>query len=376
MGELLSVRKIDFAFDFATTNLSAGAATETGDTNVTDSYELSNDSVMELAGIELIGPVTTDGVRQKLESIKIKIDGSIVDDIVFNELMAPPYHPNTRNELVFHDGALCFNLGRPLLMGGNPANLEGLCPKIGPGQTLGFEVKAPRTAENGATVDEDMIIRATVVEAKGEATLTRTLDAYGLLAGGNVEQGFTIHDLSTDRTIEVTKTVEATQDAWTSLHGGKAAAKPYATNFITYAQNGSATTTNSDYRFLTSNDRVMHDFMQLYWNFTEKDALRLTHMGVLTHENLGYVRVYIDGRDTPGNDWQVANEDENMFPMPLNPDATTYMFKGPAPLLRPETIYNDKAYIEIKDTGTAVPAWASGVSGAMVAVWGKRIRLA
>jgi hypothetical protein len=37
-----------------------------------------------------------------------------------------------------------------------------------------------------------------------------------------------------------------------------------------------------------------------------------------------------------------------------------------------ELIHNQKAYLEIKDNGTAIPAWASGVSGAMVAFWGKK----
>ena len=372
MGELLSVRKIDFEFDFATTNLPAGAATESGDTSTTEPYELDNDSVMELAGIELIGPVTADGVRQKIESIKIKIDGEVVPDIVFNELMAPPYHRATRNELVFHEGGLCFNLGKPLLLGGDPIDA---CPKIGPKETLGFEVKAPRAAENGATITEKMIIRATVVEAKTEEVMKRTLDAYGLLEGGNIRQSFSVVDLSTNDTIDVTKTVPATLDDWTSLHGGLAAAKPYVTNYITYAQNAAATTTNSEYRFTRSGSRVLHDFMELYWNFDEKNAVRLTHIGVLEHDNLGYVRVYVSGRESPGNDWMIANSTENMFPMPLNPDANVHHYHGPAKLPRAELIHNQKAYLEIKDTGTSIPAWASGVSGTMVAVWGKRFKL-
>ncbi len=373
MGELLSVRKIDFAFNFATTNLSAGGSTSSGDTSTTEPYELDNDSIMELAGIEVIGPVTAAGVRQKIESIKIKIDGEIVPDIVFNELTAPPYHRNTRNQLIFHDtGGLCFNLGTPLLLGGDAIDA---CPKIGPKETLGFEVKAPRTAENGATITENMIIRATVVEAKTKEVMDRVLRQYGTSDGNNIQQNFSVVDLSTNNTIDVTKQVPAELDSWTELNGGLAAAKPYVSNYITYAQNATATTTNSAYRFTQTGTRVLHDFMDLSWNFTKKDAIRLTHMGVMEHANLGYVRLYISGRESPGNDWLIANDTENMFPMPLSSDATTYHFHGPAAFPRAEMVYNQQAWLEVKDNGTAVPAWADGVSGTMVALWGKRFKL-
>ena len=265
MGEILSIRKIDFAFDFATTNLSAGGSTASGDTSTTEEYELDNDSVMEVCGLELIGPIAADGARQKIEHVKIKVDGELVPDIIFNELMAPAYHISTKLNYPFFGGSgrykdlpygMCFNLGVPMMMGGNP---DDATIKVGPKETLGFEIKAPRAAENGGTIDQNMIVRVTVAEAKTQAVLERVLGSYGLVAGGSIDQSFEVIDLSTNDRIAVTKNVPLNLDMWTSLHGGMAAAKPYVTNFITYAQNATATTTNSEYRFTRSGTRVLHD---------------------------------------------------------------------------------------------------------------------
>lgn len=367
------------AFDLATSPyLLAGGSTSSGDTNTTDPIELDNDSVMELFGLELIGPVTTAGVRQKIESIKILVDGAEVDDIVFNEMMAPAYNAATMNRNPFFGGNgayahlpnnLCFNLGVPLLMGGSPMDAA---IKIGPQETLGFRIKAPRDAENGTTINENVIIRANVIEAKTKAVVERTLSSYGLVSGGNVDQSFTVMDLSTNDKIEVSKTVPLDLDNWTGLYGGQAAAKPFVTNYLGYAQNAAATTENSAYRFTMDGNRVLHDDMKMYWNLNEKKAIRLTHVGVLEHTNLESMRMYISGRETPGNEWAVVNETENMYPMPLSPNANQDIYNGPAAFPRAELVHNQIAYLEIKDDGTSIPAWASGVSGAQVAFWGKK----
>jgi len=334
--------------------------------------------LMELAGIELIGPVTAGGARQKIESIKMLINGSEVDDIVFNELMAPPYNSATMNRNPFFGGVgananlpngICFNLGVPMLMGGSPMDAT---IKVGPQETLAFRIKAPRAAENGATIDENIIIRANVVEAKTKEVVERTLGSYGLVSGGNIDQSYTVMDLSTNDKIEVSKTVPLDLDSWTGLYGGQAAAKPYVTNYIGYTQNAVATTENSAYRFTMDGNRVLHDDMKMYWNLGRKRAIRLTHVAALEHANLEYMRMYIGGRETPGNAWHIVNETENMFPMPLDPNALTAVYQGPTAFPRAELVHNQMAYLEVKDNGTSIPAWAAGVQGAMVAFWGKK----
>ena len=375
---MLSIRKKDFAFDFATTNLTAGGSTASGDTSTTDPYELDNDSVAELFGIELIGPVTAAGARQKIESIKILVDGSEVDDIYFNERMAPPYNSATVNRNPFFGGngayaayppSLCFNLGVPLLMGGSPADAA---IKIGPQEKLAFRIKAPRATEGGATIDENVIIRANIAEAKTQEVVDRTLTSYGLMSGATIDQNFQVMDLSTNDLIDVKKTWPSDLDNWTGLYGGQAAAKPYVTNYITYAQNAVATTTNSAYRFTMEGSRVLHDDMTFYWNLDQKKATRITHIAANRQANLKYMRMYVSGRENPGNEWHIIDADQNMFPMPLSANANEDIYVGPGAFPRAELIHNQKAYLEVMDDGTAVPAWASGVEGAMIAFWGKK----
>lgn len=334
--------------------------------------------MLELFGLELIGPVTLAAARQKIESISILVDGSEVDDITFNELMAPPYHAATMNKNPFFGGngayaayppSLCFNLGVPLLMGGSPMDAS---IKVGPQETLGFRIKAPRAAEGGATIDENLILRANIAEAKTQAVVDRTLTSYGLMSGATIDQNFQVMDLSTNDLIDVKKTWPSDLDNWTGLYGGQAAAKPYVTNYITYAQNATATTTNSAYRFTMSGNRVLHDDMEYYWNLDRKKAIRITHVASLEHANIDSMRMYISGRETPGNEWAVVNNTENMYPMPLDPNALTAVYNGPAAYPRAELIHNQKAYLEIMDNGVSVPAWAAGVQGAMIAVWGKK----
>jgi len=333
---------------------------------------------MELCGLELIGPVSAANVRQKIESIKILVNGSEVDDIMFNELMAPPYHKSTMNRNPFFGGVgananlpngMCFNLGVPMLMGGSPMDAT---IKVGPQETLAFRIKAPRDAENGATINENVKIRANVVEAKTKEVVERTLGSYGLVSGGNIDQSFTVMDLSTNDKIEVSKTVPLDLDSWTGLYGGQAAAKPYVTNYIAYAQNATATTENSAYRFTMDGNRVLHDDMKFYWNLDKKKAVRITNVAVLEHAHLKYMRMYIGGRETPGNEWHIVDAEQNMFPMPLDPTASDTIYNGPAAFPRAELIHNQMAYLEIMDDGTSIDAWASGTSGAMVAFWGKK----
>ena len=346
-----------------------------------ESYELDNNSVLELAGIELLGPVTLAGARSKIESVEILIDGSVVDDIVFNELMAPAFNAATMNQNPFFGGngrlanqraGFCFNLGTPLLMGGSPMSA---CPKVGPKETLGFRVKAPKDAENGAAVTNDMIIRASLVEAKTKEVVERVLNTYGTAAGGSVEQSFEVVNMSNNDSFAVSKTVPLDLNMWTSLYGGQAAAKPYVTNYITYAQNAIATSTNSSYQFTRSGRYVLHDFMDLSWNFDQTEAIQLTHVAVSDRANLKQMRMYVSGREAPGNDWHVVTSGDNMFPMPLTDTAAEIVHVGPAELPKPELIYNQKAYLELMDDGTSIVAWASGVTGAMIAMWGKKFEL-
>jgi len=371
MADVYDIRNLDFEFDFTGTNLAAGGVVRSGGAgSLTDPYVLDSDSILEVCGVQLIGPVTLGGARQKLEHVKLVISNDSYPHVVFNELMAPPINEFSPNIGPFFENGskLCYNIGKPILAGGSPADAT---PKVGPRKSLGVEVKAPVAADGGVAITEDLTVRVTIAEVKGEETARRILDHYEVItAGGGVRQSFELVDLERDLRESYDKEVEFSVKNWTKLHGGMDANKPRIWPKVSYAQNRLATTVNAEYGMYDIGNRVSQDFMDMYWNYDETEAMRITHMGVLTHANLEGVRVYKYGRST--NPWFDTSAAENELPMGLLPAAGTLVYQGPKKLMRPRLIWDEKAQVEIIDNGTAVPLWAAGVtSGAMVAIWGK-----
>ena len=376
MADVYDIRNIDFEFDFTGTPLAAGGVVRSGGAgSLTDPYMLDSDSILEVCGVQLIGPVNgVTNARQKLEHVKLVIAGDSYPHVVFNELMAPPINEFSPNIGPFFENGskLCYNIGKPILAGGSPADAT---PKVGPRKTLGVEVKAPVATDGGAAINQDLTVRVTVAEVKGEETAKRILDHYeALTAGGGVRQSFELIDLERDLSKAYDKEVEFSVKNWTKLHGGMDAAKPRIWPYVSYSQNRLATTINAEYGMYDIGNRVSQDFMDMYWNFDETEAMRITHMGVLTHANLEGVRVYKYGRST--NPWFDTSATENELPIGLDPNAATLVYQGPKRLMRPRLIWDEKAQVEIIDNGTAVPLWLFGTSlGAMVAAWGKYYEL-
>lgn len=393
------VKKIDFSFDFATTNLAAGNKGETGEAAAytvfdgekwTNQYQLDEQSIAEIAGIELIGPVAVAGTRDKLEYVRLRIDGEEYKHVNLNEMMASPYSAFEANQSPFFGGTVkvgddyealpnsfCHNIGVPMLLGGSP--MEAV-PKVGPGQKISVEVRAPRAAEGGAAIADKLTVRLSVVQCRSDEMFKKLGQHYGWLSGDNIGQSFVFKDLeengdiaefSVDKSVSFSESGKFSMDNWTALYGGLDAKKPYIYPYIRYANNAAATTTNEEYIFTKTGSKVLHDEQELDWNFDKKEALLLKHIGVAPHNNHKYTRVNIQGRDS--NPYAVTvNTPENEYPMPLNVDANTQRYHGPAALGRGLIIWNTKGSVSVKDTGTAIPAWGTPPAiGTTVAVWGK-----
>jgi len=66
----------------------------------------------------------------------------------------------------------------------------------------------------------------------------------------------------------------------------------------------------------------------------------------------------------------------NSLPMPAGLYTTELIYNGPAKLGRSMWIWNTTGAIEIKDSGTAIPAWSTyPTRGVQVGVWGKMFYL-
>ena len=393
------VKKIDFRFTFSTTNLAAGNNVETGDNaqadvfdgeKWTNQYVLDEQSIAEIAGIELIGPMTALGVRSKLDYVRLRINGEEYKHINLNEKMAPPYSAYESNHSPAYGGMIkvgdgyealphsfCHNIGVPMLLGGPTTDAV---PKVGPGEKISIEVRAPRAAEGGAAVTDDLRVRLSVVQARTLPMIKKLGEHYGWLSGNSISQNFKFMDLEENGDIaeyQVTKNVELNEggnfaaDNWTELYGGLNANKPYIYPYIRYADNAAATSTNEEYIFTKTGSKVLKDEQELDWNFNKSEALKLEKIGVDPHANQLYTRLFIQGRDS--NPWaQTPNTATNEFPMPEGMNSPPLHHAGPASLGRGGIIWNTKANIGIKDNGTSIPAWATPpITGSQVAVWGK-----
>jgi len=392
------VKKIDFRFNCATTALAVGSSAETGSVAAydvydgakwTNEYSLDEQSLGEIAGIELIGPISGAGVRDKLEYVRFRIDGEEYKHVNLSEMMAPAYSAYESNVSPFFGGqvkvgdqyeplphSFCHNIGIPMLLGGN--SMEAV-PKVGPGQKVSVEVKTPNATEGGAAITNNFIVRLSVVQCRTTEMFKKLGEHYGWLSGNNVPQNFKFMDFEENGDIaefSVDKTVDVSElDSWTEVYGGLDAKKPYIYPYIRYANNATATTTNEEYTFTKVGSRVLHDEQELDWNFDKREALKLQYIGVDPHPNQAYTRVYIQGRDS--NPYaQTPDTAANEYPMPAERLANPpVIYKGPAALGRGMIIWNTKGNVGIKDNGTAIPAWVTpavpAVSGANVAIWGK-----
>jgi hypothetical protein len=171
----------------------------------------------------------------------------------------------------------------------------------------------------------------------------------------------------------VPETREFSMVDWTRLPGGNDCDKPNVSCYVTYAQNAAATTANDWYQFTQDGSRVGYDWQELLWNLDKKNAIMITHLGMLPHQNIRYLRLYRSGRAIENVHY--VGPDVCNFPMPAQPYTTADGYAGPAKLARNYLVWNEKGSIEVKDNGTSVAAWSASDVGTMIAVYGKEYEL-
>jgi len=381
---------LDLVFDFATTGLAIGSTAKTGGDSAylweafgqrsAQAFKLDNDVVMEVEGMEFLGPYVNT-YRSKIKYAKLIIDGNDAAQKVFgSELMFPGKFANTPNPMAdVYDGSVCMNFGKGLIAGGDPTNAT---PKIGPGETIEAELAIPTAADGGVALSSEMRVRLHVIMVKGASKLNELLKTAGRMdQGGKIDQSFVLGDLENTEEMPL-KTVQKsipesrafTLQDWTALYGGNDVAKPYVENYIRYGQNHQDTTPGEWFQFTQEGLNVNDANQVLKWTTDQYQALKIEKIGVLTNDNAKYLRLFKSGQAY--NPTYRIDPGMNSLPMPAGLYTTELVYNGPAKLGRSMWIWNTTGAIELKDSGTAIPAWSTfPTRGVQVGIWGKMFYL-
>jgi hypothetical protein len=408
--------QVDVLFDFVNSAAVAGRVINIGQTanyvweseNQVSStaYKTAPDEVLEIEGLEVFGPMGTRlnnagtanyvaAYRQKLEYVRLAINGIEHDLINFNERMAGGQRSGgqvTDYSHDMYDGQQCMNIGKGILAGGDPWEAA---LKVNPGQNVDVHVGFPIAAEGGdANITQPMLVRLHCIKVKGEQKLIYLLGkgrelmgARSLLnANGSIDQSFMIGDLETavdmppqlvEKSVPNDRAFKITD--FSQLHGGNDCSRPKVRNYITFADNSAATNPNVWYEFTQEGVRVDQSFQEMKWLYDQYNALKIDYIGVVDHHNLRYLRLYRQGR-APEQVYRV-DPGRNGFPMPRAREMNGFAIPGPAKLSRPFWLWNELGSLQIRDNGTSINSWLEtpGVDqrySAEVAFWGTKYELA
>jgi len=383
---------ITFKFPFSVTATTPGASVQVGDDPAyvwehgTERYskpwECAPDMVAELEGLEVIGPFDAFGNRVPIKRIAPVVAGNdIGENIAINEHMAPALRDGQMDAgYPFRDRQTCINFGKALLMSG-PADTTSI--KIGPSETLNIKVEFPTLAHGGdAAITTDMIIKAHVAFAKGQDQMLNALKASSVAEVSAAANSNQIRQLAVLGDIEIAdvvgtqtidRSVPATIDNWSSLNMGQNADDPQIRRIMMYSKNNQATNVNQEMELVRDGQYVQVPFMNMRWTATMKNFYRFTHCGVIPHAN-SYQIKFDKGNSRYPMIFQVEPADNAMV-MPLPRIVAGNRFGGPTELERPYTLMNEIGSVKITDNGVSIPAWAAGVRGFEIALWGYQYTL-
>lgn len=378
---------VNFKFPFSVTATTPGAAVQVGDDpayvyehgldRYSKPWECAPDMVCELEGYEIIGPIDAFGARVPIKRVAPVVAGNDVgENISPNEHMAPALRDGGFNQnYPFRDRMTCTNLGKALLMGGGA---DTTSVKIGPGDTLNFKVEFPTLAHGGdAAINTDMEIKAHLAFAKGKDQMLNALKAspvaeVAAAANNNeIRQYAVLGDLEVADVIEAQvfdRSVPAELEEWSSLNMGQNADDPQIKRIMIYTKNNQPTTPNQEMELVRDGQYVQVPFQNMRWTSNDKKFYRFTHVGVIPHANMLQIKFEKGNSRFP----MVFNCEpaDNPFTMPQQRLVWNPRINGPTELARPYTLMKEIGSVKVTDNGVIIPAWAAGVRGFEIAMWG------
>lgn len=359
---------------------------------------VASNEVFEVERIEVISPPqNNNGSVQPVEWIRLH-DG---DD----------YYPNVRLRwwMMGHQGpnygVASPRLGQPVLE--NKVNPEArpiltACPKFGPDDQVNIALK-----NDGNQIDDNFAIRVHGWRFKGTSREMRNYFRRASNLSETINQTISLSNpFSEDGNVyQQTSPVNISPDAnggahsqFTRLTGGVDQNLPKVWPWATWADNSSATKTNTDYNFSFSSDQVDDKWQEVFFDFSNGQNAAVFNY-VMAQENvanLSELRLSLESR--PSDDIPVFNvEDNDQHELPVvrrladNDHSGAGQVEQALPgsssnqvsvvdrvpkrvsqaLQQAEAVvWNDEGGVSIRDDGTQISS-----NGVRVGVYGNRLNL-
>ena len=320
----------------------AGLAANTWDRPSPDTVngEIGLDERAEVVYAEVWSPVTGAGVEEALKKIILVLDGYEYNHYISLSgiratNMAPP------KSLIFNRQLYAF--GVP----GSNNPMKNTTPK--------FKQNVTVNVQAGATpITQPYRIRLWGI-------VYNTSEIPGVFGIMNFPVPLVV-DAKSGRQIIVAKApIGVNADTWLTLPGGKDQAIPKINPFVAYAYNAAATDgQQGDYLFRYDRNLVADADENMYFNFSQTDALIIEALGIKAGDTLAKVGLWIDGTYHPSgpNDRQalypvtLANNDLNFGHLyPAAPIDHPYYALVPR-LPQPYLIWNEIGSVVVRDDGT------------------------
>lgn len=172
-----------------------------------------------------------------------------------------------------------------------------------------------------------------------------------------------------NKSVSVYRPTPATIKNLANMSGGAPKADyPRVLPYITYAWNRAATTINQPYSYSLDELHVLHDFEDLRWNYTDSDALWITHLAAQEQLHSQELWIQVADEEYPkGDPTNLPHFDIGQFTneLPFSNFASTQPPRKYNLLLT-----NEKADLRVRDDGTPL-----GANTQLVGVWGKKFEL-
>ena len=299
------------------------------------------DEAYQVHRIEIYPPRDGTGAIENL-TVYLAIDGHPYMWAVWDSRMAPPINAGTKNATV------SLELGNRKSV--NP--VENTCLK-------GVKSLQIITIGGPGGVTGDYLVRVKGDYWKGD-------DAIKGFFGTDVwnPTPVTVIDRVRRKSITIGRSVPITISNVANFHSHPTAPTPRVLPLVRFARNKNATTVNTEYAFSLEAGNVVYEYEDMHFDLTDKEALMLTAIGGVPHDNSKELWVEVGGEEFPDGrfDFRKAT---NECPIGSPDD-----YHGPRIIERPILAHNELVEVRFIDNGTSVPA-----NGVLVAIWGKFFQL-